>query len=232
MMKQKDPILFANNVREKMANQLHFPTTEHSFEDALLMAAAMKQHLDENSTAVLELGKLKDLYDLDLNRAKVLVKKFADVNEAKDGKITFPQFVHALDLPNTDTTHALFEIFDVDGSGTIDFKEFVIGLSKLSKQLKETDTLTLAFDAFDTNHDGKITPEEFVVVMKRIQLFEGISDSKALEWFKKVDIQNNGYLTIKEFQVFAERNPEFVVIAEKSLEQKKDEKCYNEKKPS
>lgn len=65
---------------------------------------------------------------------------------------------------------------DVDGSGTIDFAEF---LSLMARKLKDTDTeeeVKEAFAVFDKDNDGKITAEELRTVMQK--LGEKLSDEE------------------------------------------------------
>lgn len=50
----------------------------------------------------------------------------------------------------------LFQMFDGDRSGSIDVKEFMIGLSNFTGASKD-DKLKFAFSVFDDNGDGVIT---------------------------------------------------------------------------
>ena len=50
----------------------------------------------------------------------------------------------------------LFDAFDSDNSGTIDFKQFVIGLNKTSKGTKR-DKIELAFSVYDVDGSGEFT---------------------------------------------------------------------------
>jgi calcium-dependent protein kinase len=53
----------------------------------------------------------------------------------------------------------VFEIFDVDGSGTIDLRELVTGLVRLQKGGLE-EHMRLLFDMFDLDDSDSLTPEE------------------------------------------------------------------------
>ena len=54
-----------------------------------------------------------------------------------------------------DEIENLLEFMDVDGSSTIDYHEFVMGVLE-DKQLLTEAKLRAAFDYFDTDHNGKI----------------------------------------------------------------------------
>ena len=54
-----------------------------------------------------------------------------------------------------DEIEDLLDFMDVDGSGTIDYHEFVMGVLE-DKQLLTEAKLQAAFDYFDLDHNGKI----------------------------------------------------------------------------
>ena len=55
---------------------------------------------------------------------------------------------------------AIFDDFDVDSNGRIDWDEFGCMLDKLLGE-KTLEEKTLAFDLIDTNHNGSICFDEF-----------------------------------------------------------------------
>jgi len=219
----ENPIQYANNVRKLMAEKLKVPTTEHSYEDALLMIDAMHNNLSPDSTVSLELIKVKQLYDLDLKGAKDILKKFAAMNISKDGRLDMDGFCDYLSLPKTPYTEDLFHLFDVDGDGTIDFNEFVTGLSAISRQASTAETIELAFEVFDENHDGRISPKEFKAILSRIPVFQRITEIEIDNWFKRVDRDQSGSISHFEFVAYATEHPEYVKLAENLLLKKKQE---------
>jgi neuronal calcium sensor 1 len=61
----------------------------------------------------------------------------------------------------------VFKVFDTDGSGTIDFKEFIVALSVTSRGKME-DKLDWAFHLYDIDGDGKITYQEMLAIVEAI----------------------------------------------------------------
>lgn len=120
---KKNPLLYANNVRKVMAKHLQIGITEHSYEDVILMVDAIKDHIPADHVQSFELAKVRDLYQIDLNSAREIMKKFAAMSKStKGGKLTYEGFCKGLGLPKGDLTERLFMAFDTDGSGHIDFK--------------------------------------------------------------------------------------------------------------
>jgi len=119
-----------------------------------------------------------------LNRAKELLKKFAEEDTTHKGTLSINDFARMLGLPITDRIMTFFQTFDKNGDGEIDFKEFLLGLTILNQKedTSKKDIIEHSFHVFDEKGNGYIELDNFKLVLKRN--FEGITDEEMEKIFQ------------------------------------------------
>ncbi|XP_005052692.1 PREDICTED: lysophosphatidylcholine acyltransferase 2 [Ficedula albicollis] len=206
---KNDPILFANRVRQTMANALNVPVTDHTFEDCRLMISAGQLTLPMEAGLV-EFTKISKKLNLKWNHVREQLDTFAAIASAsKGGRIGIEEFAEYLKLPISDVLRELFLLFDRNGDGTIDFREYVIGLSILCNPANTEETIRMAFKLFDMDEDGTITEDEFASI---IQSALGLPDLDVSVLFKEIDADETGKLSYEEFKEFALKHPAYATL--------------------
>ncbi|XP_038004189.1 lysophosphatidylcholine acyltransferase 2 [Motacilla alba alba] len=206
---KNDPILFANRVRQTMANALNLPITDHTFEDCRLMISAGQLTLPMEAGLV-EFTKISRKLNLKWNHVREQLDTFAAIASAsKGGRIGIEEFAEYLKLPISDVLKELFLLFDRNGDGTIDFREYVIGLSILCNPANTEETIRMAFKLFDMDEDGTITEDEFASI---IQSALRLPDLDVSVLFKEIDADETGKLSYEEFKNFALKHPEYASL--------------------
>ncbi|XP_032557265.1 lysophosphatidylcholine acyltransferase 2 [Chiroxiphia lanceolata] len=206
---KNDPILFAYRVRQTMATALNVPVTDHTFEDCRLMISAGQLTLPMEAGLV-EFTKISKKLNLKWKHVREQLDTFAAIASAsKGGRIGIEEFADYLKLPVTDVLKELFLLFDRNGDGTIDFREYVIGLSILCNPANTEETIQMAFKLFDMDEDGTITEKEFASI---IQSALGLPELDVSMLFKEIDADETGKLSYDEFKNFALKHPEYASL--------------------
>jgi calmodulin len=119
----------------------------------------------------------------------------------RDGKITVKELGTVMrNLGQNPTDSELTEMInevDLNGDGTIEFKEF---LGLMVRKMKDTDTeeeLFEAFKVFDRDGNGFITSHELRHVMTN--LGEALSPEEIEDMIKEADLDGDGQINYEEF---------------------------------
>ncbi|XP_071164684.1 squidulin-like [Mytilus edulis] len=118
-----------------------------------------------------------------------------------DGKISCKElrtFLKSMgENPSDAEIKRIMRRVDKDGSGTIEFAEFVAMMTEQREQTLQTDEYRRAFNSFDLDGNGLITVKEFKKAMAR--LGEKISEKKIKKIMKEIDIDGDGCINYQEF---------------------------------
>ncbi|KAJ7360552.1 Lysophosphatidylcholine acyltransferase 2 [Desmophyllum pertusum] len=123
---KENPKLYAEHVQKFMARCLNLPVTGHSFEDTLLMAAAIKRGLPPQ-VGIIEFKATAAKLGVNLDTVKEHLDKFVALDSDKDGHISLKDFALYYKLPTSSAVKELFSIFDRENKDVIDFREYLLG---------------------------------------------------------------------------------------------------------
>lgn len=204
---KNDPVLFASRVRNLMAEALEIPVTDHTYEDCRLMISAGQLTLPMEAGLV-EFTKISRKLKLDWDGIRKHLDEYASIaSSSKGGRIGIEEFAEYLKLPVSDVLRQLFALFDRNNDGSIDFREYVIGLAVLCNPANTEDIIQVAFKLFDVDEDGYITEEEFCTIL---QASLGVPDLNVSGLFR--EIAQGDSVSYEEFKSFALKHPEYAKI--------------------
>ncbi|KAI8384381.1 uncharacterized protein BYT42DRAFT_562303 [Radiomyces spectabilis] len=116
----------------------------------------------------------------------------------------------------------LYAAFDVDNNNSIEFSEFVDGLSVFMKGSPE-EKLALSFKLYDVNRDGYLTRGELERVMLQLATTcseeDQTNDIKGMiaRMFEDLDVDGDGRLSFEEYKLSAMKEPLVVDFLEQFL---------------
>jgi len=136
-------------------------------------------------------GQLND------SETKLLRETFLAMDADGNGQLTRGELRAGLEkagLPVTDAdVQSLMEAVDTDGSGVIDYTEF-IAASIDSSTVITREACWTAFNLFDRDGDGRVTPGEITQVLDN-----GMAKRKTEKMLKEIDTDDDGTLNFEEF---------------------------------
>ncbi|KAI5481096.1 calcium-dependent protein serine/threonine phosphatase [Pseudohyphozyma bogoriensis] len=120
-----------------------------------------------------------------------LKKRFMKLDKDNNGEIDRDEFLQIPQIANNPLSNRMIAIFDENGGGTVDFQEFVAGLSAFSSRGGRDEKLRFAFKVYDMDRDGFISNGELFLVLKMMvgnnlkdQQLQQIVDKSGLSWEK------------------------------------------------
>ncbi|KAJ7374234.1 Calcineurin subunit B type 1 [Desmophyllum pertusum] len=102
----------------------------------------------------------------DADEIRRLGKRFRKLDLDKSGALSVEEFMSLPELQQNPLVQRVIDIFDTDGNGEVDFKEFIEGVSQFSVKGDKESKLKFAFMIYDMDNDGFISNGELFQVLK------------------------------------------------------------------
>ncbi|KAF9439027.1 Neuronal calcium sensor 1 [Entomortierella beljakovae] len=169
-----------------------------------------------------ELRELQKSTKFDKKELQQWYKGF--IKDCPSGELDKPEFqkIYKQFFPFGDpSTFAdyVFNVFDANKNGKIEFKEFIVALSVTSRGGLE-EKLQWAFQLYDIDNDESITYEEMLSIvdaiykmvgtMVKLPADEDTAEKRVTKIFSLMDKDKDGKLTFEEFKEGSMKDPTIV----------------------
>lgn len=101
---------------------------------------------------------------VDADEIRRLGKRFRKLDLDNSGALSVDEFMSIAELQQNPLVQRVIDIFDADGNGEVDFKEFIQGVSQFSVKGDKLSKLRFAFRIYDMDNDGFISNGELFQV--------------------------------------------------------------------
>ncbi|XP_036289073.1 calcineurin subunit B type 2 [Pipistrellus kuhlii] len=139
----------------------------------------------------------------DHDEIKRLGKRFKKLDVNSSGALSANELLSLPELWHNPLAKRVFEVFDADGDGQVDFEEFVAGTSQFSIRSDEEQKLRFAFNIYDMDKDGYISNGELFQVLK-MMVGNNLKDWELQQVVDKsiiiLDTDGDGRLSYEEFR--------------------------------
>ena len=128
-----------------------------------------------------------------------LKRAFETLDRNGDGNITLKELKEGLSgIKNKDELIGIMEGWDTDGSGAINYTEFIAATMEQNMYLKE-ENLRTAFKMFDKDGSGKISIDEMKQALGAELDGQTESEEDWNQLIREVDIDGDGEIDFEEF---------------------------------
>jgi len=174
----------------------------------------------EGSLSKEDLDQLTEVTHFDRKEIKTIFKQFKKENPS--GYISKSELKNAISLmglqPDDYLITRIFQVYDKNGDGKIDFRECVNVLSIASRG-SPREKLEFSFHLYDLDGNGFISREEFSAIVK--SLFKSLPSTENLppdrntpekvadKFFETADKNNDKQVSFEEFAICLENEPFF-----------------------
>jgi len=138
----------------------------------------------------------------DADEIKRLGKRFRKLDLDNSGSLSIDEFMSLPELQQNPLVQRVIEIFDTDGNGEVDFKEFIQGMSQFSVKGDKESKLRFAFKIYDMDKDGFISNGELFQVLK-MMVGNNLKDAQLQQIVDKTiihaDTDGDGKISFEEF---------------------------------
>mmetsp|Transcript_75494 Transcript_75494/g.152707 ORF Transcript_75494/g.152707 Transcript_75494/m.152707 type:complete len:472 (+) Transcript_75494:89-1504(+) len=160
------------------------------------LRAFQSQHKMKKAALHIIAGQLSE------EKIKVLRQTFEALDANGDGLLTSQELKDGMAKANLEHAgldlDALMEGIDADGSGLIDYTEFLAATLDKKCYMQE-DVCYTAFSVFDQDGDGHITLEELKKILENGSVDQALHGRSSEEILKAVDTNGDGSIDFEEF---------------------------------
>jgi len=156
----------------------------------------------EQSGLLPSLADLQRLTNLTEKEIKRLGKRFRKLDKDGSGTLSVSEFMQLSELQQNPLVERVIAIFDTDGDGEIDFREFISGISMFAGDADRNKKLKFAFKIYDVDKDGYISNGELFQVLK-LMVGNNLKDTQLQQIVDKTivyaDKDGDGRVSFEEF---------------------------------
>ncbi|KAF3632376.1 Lysophospholipid acyltransferase LPEAT2 [Capsicum annuum] len=223
---------FAQRTGHVVASALNVVQTSHSYGDVLLLSKALEANQENPSLYLVEmagleagLGKgpitriycaqphltfLQEAFHLSSLEAVDFLDVFLSMNPDSRGQVEMHDFLKVLRLKPCNLSEKMFGFIDVQNSGKITFKQFLVGSAHILKQPLFHQACESAFTACDSDGKNYILEQEFGDSL--MLSIPGSSNNEIHGVFTLFDADGDGKISRDDFIVCLRRYPLLIAL--------------------
>ncbi|XP_015061312.1 lysophospholipid acyltransferase LPEAT2 [Solanum pennellii] len=200
----------AQRTGHAVATALNVVQTSHSYGDVLLLSKALEANQENPSLYLVEMAGIEAEFHLSSLEAVDFLDVFLSMNPDSRGQVEIHHFLKVLRLKPSTLSEKIFGFIDVQKSGKITFKQFLVGSAHVLKQPLFHQACESAFTACDGDGKNCILEKEFGDSL--MLSIPGLSNNEIGELFTLFDIDCDGKISKDDFIGCLRRYPLLIAL--------------------
>ncbi|KAF2369161.1 EF-hand domain [Trinorchestia longiramus] len=181
----------------KSSSQPTTTSTSSSSKSSSAASSSPKKDKGNESSLPMEMCS-----NFDADEIRRLGKRFRKLDLDNSGSLSVEEFMSLPELQQNPLVQRVIDIFDADGNGEVDFKEFIQGMSQFSVKGDKESKMRFAFRIYDMDNDGYISNGELFQVLK-MMVGNNLKDTQLQQIVDKTvlfaDKDEDGKISFEEF---------------------------------
>ena len=158
-----------------------------------------------------EIQETLEILDINYEDGYKLFQTFMDIDRSADGNIDLKEFYDYFKISQTKFSDRVFAVIDLDDTGELGFKEFVVGMWNYCTY-DDRHLCRFAFDLFDLDKSGALSvPEVDALVRMMFNVEE--ADEKIMAHIQEHDSDEDAEIDLDEFLEVVRKYPEIMFPA-------------------
>ncbi|XP_051138988.1 lysophospholipid acyltransferase LPEAT2 [Andrographis paniculata] len=208
--RKENAVHFAQRTARIIASALNVTQSSHSYGDFMLLSKAAELNQENPSLYMVEMGRLQSLLHVRALEAVEFLETFLSMNPDSGGHVEFHDFLSALRLKPCGLSERMFGFVDVQKTGKITFKQFLLGSAHVLKQPLFQHACELAFRGCDTNGKNYILKEELLSAVSLS--IPNMNGDEMNGLYGLLDVDCDGRISKNDFFLSLRRYPLLVAL--------------------
>ncbi|XP_055817359.1 lysophospholipid acyltransferase LPEAT2 [Solanum dulcamara] len=159
--RKESAVRLAQRTGHAVASALNVVQTSHSYGDVLLLSKALEANQENPSLYLVEMARVEAEFHLSSLEAVDFLDVFLSMSPDSRGQVEIHHFLKVLRLKPCTLSEKIFDFIDMQKSGKITFKQFLVGSAHILKQPLFHHACESAFTACDGDGKNYILEQEF-----------------------------------------------------------------------
>ncbi|XP_016507657.1 lysophospholipid acyltransferase LPEAT2 isoform X1 [Nicotiana tabacum] len=207
---KENAVRFAQRTGHAVATALNVVQTSHSYGDVLLLAKALEANQENPSLYFVEMAAVEAAFHLSSLEAVEFLDVFLSMNPDSKGQVEIQDFLRVLRLKPCTLSEKMFGFTDMQKSGKMTFKQFLVGSAHILKQPLFHQACESAFTACGDDGKNYILEQEFGYSL--MLSLPGLSNNEIHGLFTLFDTDHDGKISKADLIACLRRYPLLIAL--------------------